>query len=57
MGKMTSDYDWRLGLKVGDTLDCFDRGRWYCGTVLERIESLIDSKFQISYVFEIVIKP
>jgi ubiquitin C-terminal hydrolase len=42
VGKMSVDYDWRLGLKVGDTLDCFDRGRWYCGTVIERIESAMD---------------
>ena len=33
LGTMTKDWNWRLGLKKFDVVDCFDRGRWYPATV------------------------
>ena len=33
LGTMTTDWDWRLGLKKFDLVDCYDRGRWYPATV------------------------
>ena len=33
LGSMTGEWDWRLGLKKFDLVDCYDRGKWYPSTV------------------------
>jgi hypothetical protein len=33
------DFDWRMGLKAGDIIDCQDHfGGWYHGTILKTID-------------------
>ena len=38
LGTMTKDWEWRLNLKKYDVIDCFERGKWYPGTVYKVIE-------------------
>lgn len=41
----SANFDWRMGLKVGDIIDCEDHyGGWYGSTILEIIERDNDKK-------------
>ena len=33
LGEKTADWDWRLGLKKFDVIDCYDRNKWYPSTI------------------------
>ena len=46
---MTRDYDWRINLKEGDIIDCYDRGRWFPSTILEKKTIIINELPRIDY--------
>ena len=48
-GTKTLDWDWRLGLKKYDVIDCFDRSRWYPATILGVKEKEINGYKKIEY--------
>jgi ubiquitin carboxyl-terminal hydrolase 34 len=48
-GTMTKDYDWRVGLQPGDVIDCYDRGRWYPSTVMNRNEETVGGMLKVEY--------
>ena len=38
LGTMTPDWDWRLSLKKFEVVDCYEREKWFPGTVCEVID-------------------
>lgn len=46
---MTKDYEWRISLNVGDTLDCYDRGKWYPSTVISKSEDISNEFPKVDY--------
>jgi ubiquitin C-terminal hydrolase len=48
-GTMTKDWEWRSNLKQYETIDCFDRGRWYPATVLFTKEEDTNGLKKIEY--------
>ncbi len=52
-GTMAKDYDWRISLENGDSIDCYDRGKWYPSTVLstkkENVNGLIRAEYKIGF--------
>jgi len=46
---MTVDYDWRMNLKEGDIIDCYDRGRCFPSTILERKNITINDLPKVEY--------
>lgn len=48
-GTMTKDYEWRNGLQVGDIIDCYDRGRWYPSTIINKTEEVVNGLPKVEY--------
>ena len=46
---MAIDYEWRCSLKEGDLIDCYDRGKWYPSTILERKYQIINDLPKIEF--------
>ena len=52
-GLITSDYDWRLNLKIGDRIFCYERNQFYPCTIInkneEEINELKNIIFQVGF--------
>ena len=48
-GTYTKDWDWRLSLKEGDIIDCYERDTYYPATIIERNESEYRGLTRVDY--------
>ena len=48
-GTMTDNWEWRESLQIGDRLDCYERQRYFPGTVINRTEETFRGLKRIDY--------
>jgi len=48
-GKKTLDWDWRLNLKEGEIIDCYERKKIYPSTIIKRIEKENYLEYNVSF--------
>ena len=48
-GTKTLDWDWRINLKEGEIIDCYERRKIYPGTIMKRIEEENKLEYKISF--------
>ena len=50
-GTYTKDWEWRINLKEGDIIDCYERRKYYPATITSRIEE--ENKLKYHVIFRI----